>query len=100
VSALVGDPGVEQARAYQLYVFDCPCGNRSLIGDVDPDETEECDGCFEQVPMDASQDGGTAPYEISVFDCPECGGQTEIGDRDPQDVEECDDCHVKVPIAP
>ncbi|WP_251153748.1 hypothetical protein [Cellulosimicrobium sp. Marseille-Q4280] len=100
MSDLVADPGVEQTRAYTLYVFDCPCGNRSLIGDVDPDETEECDSCFEQIPMDPSVDDGAQPYEIWVFDCPACTGQTEIGDRDPAGVEECDDCHAKVPIAP
>lgn len=100
MSTLVADDGVEQTRAYQLYVFDCPCGNRSLIGDVDPGETEECDDCFEDVPMDAGLDGGAAPYEIWVFDCPVCTGQTEVGDRDPRDVEECDDCHAKVPLAP
>ena len=92
------DGDVEQSRAYTQYVFDCPCGNRSFVGDRDPDPVEECDDCGDDAPTDPDADGGAEPYTIWVFDCPACSGQTEIGDRDPQPVEQCDDCGAKVPI--
>jgi hypothetical protein len=42
------------AQPYTIYVFDCPyCGGRTEIGDVEPDDSEECDDCGATVGMDS-----------------------------------------------